>query len=310
MATGGIVLFVSARPGPGEGKNPSVAVIARGEKLYRNLCSRCHSVSFGRAAAGRFKGDSGFDRIIGSMTRRFCDGRTLRPDEMKDLRSFLLKAAPSKGTEPADRKVGEGLFRKKCGTCHRAEEYVVKYWPRINSAAGWEKLVASERARDKSRFTHEEGAKIALYLSWAWPEPLKGLKERNLRAKIERKCRSCHSFDFRTLAPRLGPDWDLTVETMRRLHPILLGVDESRRIAAYFKKRHLLKPRTAKERSYENLRLLFRRKCVRCHSISLARNPGEYFESWAEEVERMRLKSPTFYTKEQGRRIAGFLADE
>jgi hypothetical protein len=170
--------------------------------------------------------------------------------------------------------------------------------------------VKKERARDPRVFSPDEGVEIARYLEWAFPPPTAEGEKRFLEGEIKSRCSLCHPFSLRDTRTRTARDWDLTVEIMRRLDPFTIPLDQSKKYAAYFAKHYLRVPKTVEEKEAARIRFLFRQKCSLCHSLTLAREQSEYFESWEKEVERMRRKSPSFYNREEGDTIARYLASK
>jgi mono/diheme cytochrome c family protein len=283
----------------------------RGEALFQSLCRRCHEAEPMVRALRRMESRERVTETIRGM-EKFCGTGSLPDSVVSALADYLTAPVPEAPPAlPENLKQGKALFQARCGKCHAdLPARIRRARKALRSAAGWELLVKQERVRDPRVFSPDEGVEIVRYLEWAFPPPTAEGERRFLEIEIASRCRRCHAFSLRDTQPRTARDWDLTVEIMRRLDPFFIPLDRSKKYATYFRKHFLWVPENEEEKRAARLRLLFREKCSLCHSLTLARAQSEYFETWEKEVERMRLKSPSFYTREEGEAIARFLVEE
>ncbi len=272
---------------------------------FKKLCSRCHTSAHAASRAVKIGDCPRLRKAVADMMRLggAAEGGAAEAEEMA---AWLLSEGGLKRM-PEGIAEGKSLFDAKCALCHPAD-LTQKAASKLKASSEWVEIVKKERARDARAFTEEEAAKITMYLEWAYPPPSGEAEKALLAASIGKKCRLCHEFSFDDLEERLPQDWDETVELMRRLNPFNMGVDEAQAIASYFKANYALRPGNADDLARAETALFFKKKCSLCHSLNLAKTSGEYFEGWDMEVERMRLKSPSFYTKEEGARIAAYLS--
>ncbi len=277
-----------------------------GLRLFKAFCTKCHTPEHASARAKKIERRADLLKAVEGMLKKGGLGEP-SGEEIDAVASWLLHDGEAQRSMPGALAKGKALCESKCAYCHGLD-YVDKAAKNVKTASGWADLVAKERARDESAFSAEEAAEIAKYLEWLHPPPSKEGENAILAKQIQSKCSLCHEFSLGDLEDRLPADWELTVELMRRLNPFNIGVAEARRIAAFLGERYALKPASAEEQAAAMTVLLFRRKCSLCHSLSLSKTPGEYFEDWDVEVDRMRAKSPSFISGSESSEIAGFLS--
>jgi mono/diheme cytochrome c family protein len=272
---------------------------------FDKLCSKCHTLALAAKKAGKLGDSPALRKAVAEMMKK---GGLAEPSgaEAEAMAVWLLAEAGIRRM-PAGLEVGKSLFELRCSLCHKAD-YAERAATKLKSSSEWSDIVKKERARDTAAFTEEEAVQIVKFLEWAFPPPSSEEEKAILRVAIVKKCRLCHDLPLDDLEPRLPGDWDVTVELMRRLNPFNIGADEVAPIASYFKENYALRPKDDEELARAETALFFKKKCSLCHSLALARNRDQYFESWEIEVERMRLKSPSIYTRAEGARIAAYLS--
>ncbi|MDP8223858.1 MAG: hypothetical protein P9L99_10900 [Candidatus Lernaella stagnicola] len=240
----------------------------------------------GYAIAGIRRGKKPW--TVGRVFRTLLAAAVLVPSAAYFLVPFAFTAHYQIRTFPP---TGHFLQRQKCSLCHPAD----RPFHYMKESAQWRLTVERMRESNGAPIDGEQAETIIAYLA---------RKNTYDDASLFRaKCRRCHGSDVLERRERTAAEWELIVNRMQHLSAFAYREEWARQLRRYAAE-HLAAATGDAGRADK---ILFERRCGRCHQLDRVRVPEALSPGVAVVVERMAAKVPGMIAADEAARLADFV---